>query len=58
MERATHPVDAHPVAAHGEAHPAPVPRDPDLPQVSDTTLIVFAAAALIATLAALLVLVD
>ena len=53
MERATHPVDAR-----DEAHPAPVPRDPDLPQVSDTTLILFAAAALVLTLAALLVLID
>jgi hypothetical protein len=53
MERATHPVDAH-----DEAHPAPVPRDPDLPQVSDATLMLFAAAALVATAAALLLLVD
>jgi hypothetical protein len=53
MERATHPVEQH-----VEAHPTPVPRDPDLPQVSDATLMIFAAAALIATLAALLVLVD
>jgi hypothetical protein len=35
-----------------------VPRDQDLPQVSDATLMIFAAAALIATAAALLVLVD
>jgi hypothetical protein len=57
MERATHQVDAH-----GEAHPAPhltpVARDPELPEVSDTTLKLFAAAALIATVAALLFLVD
>ena len=57
MERATRQVDGH-----AEAHPAPhlVPpaRDPDLPQVSDTTLMLFAAAALIATAAALLVLID
>jgi hypothetical protein len=53
MERATHPVEEH-----AQAGPAPLARDPDLPQVSDTTLIVFAAAALIATAAALLVLVD
>jgi hypothetical protein len=53
MERATHPVEAH-----DEAHLAPVARDPDLPQVSDATLMIFAAAALIATAAALLVLVD
>jgi hypothetical protein len=49
MERATHPVEEH--------APEPVPRDPDLPTVSDTTLMFFAAAALILTAVALLVLV-
>ena len=53
MERATHPVEEH-----GEAQPTPVPRDPDLPQVSDATLMIFAAAALIATAVALALLVD
>ena len=53
MERATRLVEEH-----EEAHPAPVPRDPDLPQVSDSTLMFFAAAALIATAAALLLLID
>jgi len=53
MERATRPAEAH-----DQAQPVPVPRDPDLPQVSDATLMIFAAAALIATAAALLVLVD
>jgi hypothetical protein len=57
MERATRQVEEH-----GEAHPAPhlapMPRDPDLPQLSDTTLMFFAAAALIATAAALLLLID
>jgi hypothetical protein len=53
MERATRPVEEH-----ASEHPSPVPRDPDLPQVSDATLMIFAAAALIATAAALLVLVD
>jgi len=57
MERATHPVEEH-----GEAHPAPhlapIARDPDLPQLSDTTLKFFAAVALIATAAALLLLID
>jgi hypothetical protein len=42
MERATHPVEA---------------RDPDLPTVSDTTLMFFAASALVLTVVALLVLV-
>ncbi|HEV8110194.1 MAG TPA: hypothetical protein VGP97_21990 [Burkholderiales bacterium] len=51
MERATHPADAH-----AQAHPAPVARDPDLPQVSDRVLMLFAAAALIATAAVLLAL--
>jgi hypothetical protein len=51
MQRATHPGEEQ-----AKAHPAPVPRDPDLPQVSDGTLRLFAAAALIAAVAALLVL--
>ena len=34
-------------AAHEEQpHPAPVPRDPDLPTVSNTTLAFFAAASM------------
>ena len=53
MERAIRQVEEH-----EEGHPAPVPRDPDLPQVSDTTLMFFAAAALIAFAAALFVLID
>jgi hypothetical protein len=52
MERA-----AHPAEEHAEAHPAPVPRDPDLPEVSNGTLMLFAAAALAVTAAALLALV-
>jgi hypothetical protein len=48
MERATHPTDEH-----ADAHPAPVPRDPDLPAVSDTTLMLFAAVALVVTALAL-----
>jgi hypothetical protein len=38
--------------------PAPVPRDPDLPTVSDTTVIFFAAGSLVVTAVALLVLFD
>ena len=53
MERA-----AHPPEEEERAHPQPVPRDPDLPAVSDTTLMVFAAAALAVTALALLALVD
>ena len=33
--------------SHDEHHPAPVPRDPDLPTVSDGTLAFFAAGALL-----------
>ena len=45
MERAAlHPEEAeHP-------HPEPVPRDPDLPTLTDRALMLFAAAALIGTL--------
>jgi hypothetical protein len=53
MERAAH----HPKAQH-PAHPEPVPRDPDLPALSDTALMVFAAAALVATLGALALLIG
>jgi hypothetical protein len=49
MERATRPADEH-----ADAHPAPVPRDPDLPTVSDTTLMLFAAVALVVTALALI----
>jgi hypothetical protein len=38
--------------------PAPVPRDPDLPAVSDGTLMLVAAVALVATALALLALVG
>jgi hypothetical protein len=50
MQRAIHPAEGH-----AEAHPAPVPRDPDLPSVSDATLMLFAGGALLLTLAALVV---
>jgi len=53
MERA-----AHPPKEEEHAHPQPVPRDPDLPAVSDTALMLFAAAALAVTLLALAALVD
>jgi hypothetical protein len=53
MERAAHPPEEE---AH--EHPAPVPRDPELPSVSDSTLMFFAGGALVVTLVALLVLVD
>ncbi len=41
---------------HDEHHPAPVPRDPDLPQVSDATLSFFAAGALVVFVVSLLTL--
>ena len=50
MAKAIHKGDEH--------HPEPVPRDPDLPSVSDTTLMFFAGGALIVTAVALLVLFD
>jgi hypothetical protein len=52
MERAAHRPKEE------DRHPEPVPRDPDLPALSDATLMFFAAAALIVTAAALLVLFD
>ncbi|HEX2199277.1 MAG TPA: hypothetical protein VHG88_11765 [Burkholderiales bacterium] len=39
-----------------EHHPAPIPRDPDLPEVSETTLSFFAAGALLVVAVALLML--
>jgi hypothetical protein len=52
MQRAAAPPkeDAH--------HVEPVPRDPELPTVSDTTLMFFAFGALFVTLVALLALLD
>jgi hypothetical protein len=51
MERAAH----HP-KEEAPPHPEPVPRDPDLPTLSDSTLMLFAAGALVVTAVALLVL--
>ena len=59
MERAAlHKEHAAPAEEPGALHPEPVPRDPDLPTVSDTTLTFFAGGALFVTLVALLVLLD
>ncbi|MBC7802489.1 MAG: carbon monoxide dehydrogenase subunit G [Candidatus Parcubacteria bacterium] len=44
--------DSH--GAHDEHHAAPVPRDPDLPQVSEGTLSFFAAGALVVFVVALM----
>jgi uncharacterized protein len=43
-------------AAHAEHHPEPVPRDPDLPTVSDASLAFLAAGSLVVCAVALLVL--
>jgi hypothetical protein len=48
---------AHPVA-HDEHHVTGVPRDPDLPTVSDTTLCFFAAGSLVVFVVALLTLIH
>ena len=39
-------------------HPEPIPRDPAMPDVSDTTLMFFAAGALVVTAVALVMLLD
>ena len=44
-------------AAHEEHHPEPVPRDPDLPTVSDASVSFFAAGALVVFVVALLTLI-
>jgi hypothetical protein len=52
MQRATHPAEGH-EAAHPAPQLAPTARDPDLPAVSDSMLMVFAAVALVVTALAL-----
>jgi carbon monoxide dehydrogenase subunit G len=47
--------DAHD-AGHDEHHPEPVPADPDLPKIGHTTLVFFAAGALVVYTVAMLVL--
>ncbi len=53
-EKVGAPRDDHATADHGEHHPGPVPRDPDLPQVSEASLSFFAAGALVVFVVALL----
>jgi hypothetical protein len=48
----------HDDSGHDEHHPEPVPRDPDLPSASNTTLGFVAAGALVVYLVSLLVLID
>lgn len=47
----------HDEHAHPVAHLAPIARDPELPEVNDTTLMFFAAGALVVTAVGLLVLI-
>jgi carbon monoxide dehydrogenase subunit G len=49
--------DDHSHEAHDDHHPEPVPRDPDLPTVKDSTLAFFAAGALVVFAVSLLTLV-
>ena len=46
---------AHSGEQHDD-HPAPIPRDPELPDITDTTLMFFAAGTLVVTAVALVVL--
>jgi len=48
--------DAHHDEHHDEHHVAPVPRDPDLPTISNTTLGFFAAGSLVVFVVALVTL--
>jgi len=50
--------EAHEHPATDDHHAAPVPRDPDLPSVSNTTLEFFAAGALVVYLLSLVVMLD
>jgi hypothetical protein len=54
-EAAGHAHDAQ--DSHDDHHPEPVPRDPDLPTVKDSTLAFFAAGALVVFTVSLLTLV-
>jgi hypothetical protein len=51
-------VHAHVDPGHEEHAPQPVPRDPALPAVSDTTVAFFAAAALVVFAVALVTFLD
>jgi carbon monoxide dehydrogenase subunit G len=54
-EKLSAPQHAAEEAGHEEHHPEPVPPDPDLPRISDTTLVFFAAGALVVYTVAMLV---
>jgi hypothetical protein len=47
----------HPHDAHDEHHPEPVPRDPELPTISDASVSFFAAGALVVFVVALITLI-
>ena len=51
-----HGAGVHAEDPHDEHHPEPVPRDPDLPQVSESSLSFFAAGALVVFVVALITL--
>lgn len=53
---AQHGAGGAPARAHGEHEPGPVPRDPDLPKVSNAWLVFFAGGALVVLIVALVAL--
>jgi uncharacterized protein len=53
---AAHPAHGDPAHDEHDHHPEPVPADPDLPRVSNTTIVFFAAGALVVYTVAMLVL--
>ena len=55
-EKVGKPAHAATAEHHDEHHPEPVPRDPDLPQVSDASIAFFAAGALVVFVVALITL--
>jgi carbon monoxide dehydrogenase subunit G len=56
-EKVGKPAHAEAGEHHDEHHPAPVPRDPDLPQIADSSLAFFAAGSLVVFVVALLTLI-
>ncbi len=58
LSAAQHATEAHGAEHHEEHHPEPVPRDPDLPTVSDSTVGFVAAGALVIYLVSLAVLIH
>ncbi len=56
-QKVARPQEGEGAAHHDPAHPEPVERDPDLPQASNTTLILFAAGALVVFMVALVTLI-